>query len=417
MTPQDKTPEPNESPADTLKRRAALLGLTTADQQRLRQVVAAFESSADDFVAAFYRHLFAHEETARFLQDAELVERLKLAQRRHFDSMLAANWDENYVQQRRRVGQMHADVGIEPEFFLSGYNQYVQYYFRHFAFASEGDQPRVGAEQLLSVLKAIFLDVGLTLDAYFSQSTQKLRHALDMLWRANVELKHFAQLASHDLKTPLATVANLCDEAIDEFGDEMPAEARQLIEAAKNRTYRMSAMIDELLASSLTEEGSETNNNVASLPALAEAIERVRPVLEAKRISFTAPATTPHVWGNKVRLQEAFYNLLSNAAKFVKHPGGKIEVTAETRADDVLFCVADNGPGIPREERERIFLPFRRLPSHRDLPGSGLGLYFTKNMIEHQEGQIWVESEPGHGARFFIRLKKPGADMANSSPF
>ncbi len=66
----------------------------------------------------------------------------------------------------------------------------------------------------------------LTLEAYFSHGTRSLRNALDMLWQANTNLRQFAQLTSHDLKTPLATVANLCDEVIDEFREQLPDEKR-----------------------------------------------------------------------------------------------------------------------------------------------------------------------------------------------
>lgn len=72
------------------------------------------------------------------------------------------------------------------------------------------------------MLKAIFLDVGLSLDAYFHRLTEDLQRALGMLWEANKKLKQFAHFTSHDLKTPLGTVANLCDEVIDEFGSQIP---------------------------------------------------------------------------------------------------------------------------------------------------------------------------------------------------
>jgi signal transduction histidine kinase len=69
-----------------------------------------------------------------------------------------------------------------------------------------------------------------------------------------------------------------------------------------------------------------------------------------------------------------------------------------------VIIFADNGPGIPPEERERLFAPFRRLAMHRDRPGSGLGLYFTKNLVTQLGGRIWVESEPGAGSRFHVQL-------------
>ena len=74
-----------------------------------------------------------------------------------------------------------------------------------------------------------------------------------------------------------------------------------------------------------------------------------------------------------------------------------------------MIMFVDNGPGIPPEERERIFAPFRRLSQHRDRPGSGLGLYFAKNLIAQQGGRIWVESTPGEGSRFCVQLASAAA--------
>src|SRR5581483_5626794 len=100
------------------------------------------------------------------------------------------------------------------------------------------------------------------------------------------------------------------------------------------------------------------------------------------------------------------YNLLSNAAKFVDERTGRIVVRCEPRGDSFLFTFTDNGPGIPSEDLDRIFLPFRRLPRHRDVPGSGLGLYFTRNLIEHQQGKVWAEAAAPRGSRFCVLLKR-----------
>jgi signal transduction histidine kinase len=77
--------------------------------------------------------------------------------------------------------------------------------------------------------------------------------------------------------------------------------------------------------------------------------------------------------------------------------------------------VADNGPGIPPDELERVFVPFRRLPRHRDRPGSGLGLYFAKTLVEQQGGRIWAESKPGQGAKFYVRLRRGGERKTQGS--
>src|SRR4029078_10431152 len=221
----------------------------------------------------------------------------------------------------------------------------------------------------------------------------------------NSELRQFAQLTSHDLKTPLATMANLCDEALDEFADEMPEGAASLVLAARDRAFRMSRTIDELLSSTMSLHTDTVQDRVMSEEVLSEAIDQVRPLLDQKSIELTVSAHLPAISGDRARLREVFYNLLSNAIKFNDKPQGHIDVACTIRDGECIFTIADNGPGIPAEELSRIFVPFRRLPSHRNVPGSGLGLYFAKTMVEQQQGRIWIESEVGKGSTFFVLLK------------
>ena len=412
MTPRAMTSEPSnagnadnqtqEADARQLERRLAFLALSSDDAQRLRRLAPLLSARVDEFVEAFYRHLLDFEDTSRLLDAPGRVERLKQLQKSHFESLLSANWDEAYVEHRRRVGQAHAEVGVQPQFFLGAYYQYLQHCLRSCS-AKDGVPPGEELESFLSLVKVVFLDVGLTLDAYFTQSTNHLQSALDMVWKANHDLRQFAQLTTHDLKTPLATVANLCDEAVDEFGPEMPEGARKLVEAARAGAFRMSRMIDELLASAIVPRSDEPLE-VSSGQAFQEAIERVGPQLVERGIELVVPKKWPAVRGDKVRLREAAYNLLSNAAKFIDKTPGRIVISVEVDGPRCRFCVADNGPGIPAEELDRVFVPFRRLPTHRDRPGSGLGLYFTKNLIEEQGGRVWAESQPGRGSQFYIEL-------------
>jgi signal transduction histidine kinase len=393
--------------------RLAFLGLDENDRGRLRALIPLLSSSADAFVETFYRHLFAFGETARFLDDPELVARLKQAQQQHLTSMLEADWNEAYVRRRYRVGDVHAQVGIDPHIFLGAYNQYLQFCIREMT-SKLDPRARLCVEQLLSLQKAVFLDIGLTLKAYFTQATQNLRQALDLLHKANGELRQFAQLASHDLKTPLATMANLCDEALDEFGADMPAEATKLVQAARTRAFRMSATIDELLSSTMSLQSAEQDEVVSSESAMAEAVDQVRPLLEKGHIELVMPDKLPRVVGDRVRIREVFYNLLSNAVKFSDKSRGRITIGYEVHDGECVFSIADNGPGIPAEELSRIFVPFRRLDTHRNIPGSGLGLYFAKTMVEQQRGRIWAESHVGKGSCFFVALKLPEGHEAPS---
>lgn len=385
--------------------RLAFLQISDVDRERLRAIAPILNACSERFVEGFYRHLFAFAETAKFLQDPELVERLKRTQQAHLESMLEDEIDEAYVARRRRVGDVHAQVGISPQMFLGAYNQYLQYGLRQLT-ANRDVALDEFVEEVLSLLKAIFLDVELTLDAYFAQATANLRQALDMLFRANTLLRQFAQLTSHDLKTPLATVANLCDETLDEFGEQMPQEACRLIEMAKQRTFRMSTMIDELLQQSAPIDDFQANGPVDLRQTVAEVIERLGPEIESAKVAVAVPDNLPSVWGNRVRLREAIFNILSNAVKFADKDPAKVTISVESHGENCQLAIADNGPGIPAEDLDRIFSAFRRLKLHQDKPGTGLGLYFAKSLIEQDGGRIWAESQPGDGSTFYLALKR-----------
>ncbi|HTN77069.1 MAG TPA: HAMP domain-containing sensor histidine kinase, partial [Pirellulaceae bacterium] len=296
--------------------------------------------------------------------------------------------------------------GIEPEFFLGSYQLYLSFYLQRLEEQTSTNR-HMFTQQVQSLVKAVMLDIGLTLDAYFSRLTDDLRQALDMYWRANAELRQFAQLASHDLKTPLATVANLCEEVLDEFRQEMPKEACDLIERAKQRSYKMSHMIDDLLAATLTQPGTDRLSAVPLDEVLADVIDRLQSTIAEKEVTLTLPEQLPSVLGNRPRLCEALYNLISNAVKFVNVQAATVTIGIAESAHETVISIIDNGPGVPPEELERIFNPFRRMPQHRALPGSGLGLYFTKSLVEQQGGRVWAESSVSGGGRFFVALQRP----------
>lgn len=392
--------------ADRLASHRSFLGITDEDLGRVRALEPAFRLFAAEFVERFYAHLFAFPTTAAFLQDPALVTRLKELQQQYFHSLLQADLSPEYVEGRHRIGQAHAEVGLEPQWFLGAFNQYIQLCFGYFA-TLPAQQLADYSAGMLSLIKFILLDIGLTLDAYFSRSTEQLRRALELYSQSNAELREFAHLASHDLKTPLAAVAGLCEEFLDEFGASVPPEGRRLVEAARARTMKMKSMIDELL--SMSEAAAQPNQRARISPrsVIDEAIDRVRLELGERQVCLDIPNQLPDVYVHPGRLREVFYHLLSNAVKFLDKEPGMVRVSSEPNGDRVVFCVSDNGPGIGPSDQRRIFAPFQRLPQHRHRPGSGLGLYFVRKIVEEQGGRVWVQSKVGEGSRFYIELPRP----------
>lgn len=394
--------------ADHLK----FLELDEDSRAELQDILRIIQPHSAEIVERFYSHLFKFPQTARFLKDPEQIQRLKLAQQQHLESMLAADWDEVYLSRRLRVGDVHAQLGIDPHSFLGAYKLYLRDVFELLA-KQDNLSNKLFLPRIVNLLGAVLLDIGLTIEAYFNHGAATLRQALEMLWQANAELRLFAQLTSHDLKTPLATVANLCDEVLDEFGPQLPAGALELITAARNRTFRMSNTIDELLETSISLQSQDDEQRVFLERSFQEALDRVRPMIDAKEITFHAVPLNVNVLGNHVKLREAIYNVLSNAAKYTPaNSDGKMDVRLKLEAQSCFLSISDTGPGIPPEELEHIFVPFRRLRMHRDEPGSGLGLYFTKSLIEQMQGKVTVSSELHRGTTFTIQLRKfPSTDQ------
>jgi len=128
-----------------------------------------------------------------------------------------------------------------------------------------------------------------------------------------------------------------------------------------------------------------------------------------KEITFSleADVETAFVSGNKDRLKRMFGNLLSNAIKYSKQ-GGNVRLTVKDSDDSYLFSVSDDGIGILEKDKKKIFEGFYRTKGARLATdqGTGLGLYYIKQVVDLHKGQIWLDSEENKGSTFFVKLKK-----------
>src|SRR5262249_33100123 len=163
--------------------RQRFLGLTEADAAHVRRLRETFAAHAREFAESFYRHLLADERTAAFLTDPVQLARLKDLQAAYFAELLEGKFDQSYFEKRLAVGHTHQRVGLEPVFYLGAYNQYVQLTFPLFARALGNDLEKA-LPPLLSLIKVIFLDVGLALDTYFQAATEQLQQRNEELQQA-----------------------------------------------------------------------------------------------------------------------------------------------------------------------------------------------------------------------------------------
>jgi signal transduction histidine kinase len=112
------------------------------------------------------------------------------------------------------------------------------------------------------------------------------------------------------------------------------------------------------------------------------------------------------ILADETRLNQVFSNLISNAIKY--SPGGTIEITAEVKNDNLIFCISDEGPGIDPNDLPFVFDRFYRAPNAiKQTKGAGLGMYLAKAIVEAHGGRIWIDPEHGKGARVCFSLPIP----------
>ena len=233
---------------------------------------------------------------------------------------------------------------------------------------------------------------------------QQREKLIQQLTSKNQELDRFAIRVSHDLKTPLITLAGflgyLGKDIKEGNTEKVEKDFAQINEAAKT----MGKFVDELL--DLSRVGRITNppTNTAFDDIVQDALKAVDGPLKEQQIQVEIDAGFPTVHVDRSRIVQVMQNLLTNAIKFM---GGQsnpiIKIGVENIESKYIFFVQDNGIGIAPEHHESIFELFSKLDSRTD--GTGIGLGLVKRIIEVHNGKIWVESEPEKGATFKFTLQ------------
>ena len=243
------------------------------------------------------------------------------------------------------------------------------------------------------------------------KSEQQLHRLNHDLRRTNQDLQQFSYAASHDLKEPLRTVTNYLQLIRSRYsGKTLDEEAGQLFDVAVAGAQRMHALVEALLEYSRSGEVSDgTLEPVPVDKVVGEVITNLQSSI-AETGADVSLGPLPVVTANPLYLTQVFENLVGNALKYRSERPPQISITAAEGPADWVFCVEDNGIGIPAEYQAQIFGIFKRL--HGDeYPGTGIGLATCKKIVDRHGGTIWVESEPGRGSRFSFTLPRNAAPV------
>ena len=238
------------------------------------------------------------------------------------------------------------------------------------------------------------------------RSEEKNRALLEQTRQVAEELRQFAYVASHDLQEPLRMVTSYVQLLAERYHDQLDAEAQEFIGYAVEGAQRMHALIVDLLAYSRVErqapEWTETDGEVV----VEQAMHDLRLAVAESRAVVTHDAL-PTVTAVPGQFRQLLENLLSNALKFRGPEPPRIHLSAQRQGTEWVFSVRDNGIGLDPLHATRIFQMFQRLHTHREYPGTGIGLAICKKIVTRHGGRIWVESELGKGATFFFTLPAP----------
>jgi len=238
------------------------------------------------------------------------------------------------------------------------------------------------------------------------QAENRLKEALQVLAASNRELEQFAYVASHDLQEPLRTITSYIQLIERRFCAELDDDAQEFINYVVEAAARMKTLINDLLEYSrigrkdLPNEDVDLNQVVANISSQIQlSIDETGTELQVDHL--------PTLRGVRSQFNQLFHNLISNAIKFRrKDVPLTIRISAKEIGEFWEISLQDNGIGIEAQYFDRIFTIFQRLHTVKEYPGTGIGLAQCKKIVERYKGTIHLQSIPGEGTTFIIRLPK-----------
>ena len=237
--------------------------------------------------------------------------------------------------------------------------------------------------------------------------TYDAEHAsAEELRRLSAMRADFVSLVSHELRSPMAAVIGSARTLQQRWEDLRPDQREAFLSVIGDETSRLAVLIGDVLDTSRIEAGTfpYTFANVDVAALVRDAVAAVAIGQEHVRIETRISGSLPRVWGDADRLRQLVDNLISNALKYSRR-GAEITVDARSTDRTVEVRVRDHGPGIPLDQQKLIFEKFGRASAGRDAkPGTGLGLFISRSFAEAHGGSLEVESMPGRGATFTLKL-------------
>ncbi|MEX0900786.1 MAG: CHASE domain-containing protein [Gammaproteobacteria bacterium] len=218
------------------------------------------------------------------------------------------------------------------------------------------------------------------------------------------ELEAFAYSVSHDLRGPLRAMDGFSAELQRLYGDRLDESGQHFVERIRAGAMRMGQLIDDLLQLSRVSQRPIHRSDVDLSEVAMGVLAQLRSEDPARDVSTEVESTEP-VFGDPRLLQIVLDNLLRNAWKFSsKTRDARIVFGCRTQEPETVYFVQDNGAGFDATYADSLFVPFQRLHSEQEFPGTGIGLATVQRVVQRHGGRVWAESAEGHGATFWFTI-------------
>ena len=409
---------------EEFEERLAFLILTETVRALLAGLGPLLERHADRFLSSFYRHLLSFDGTRHLLSDPAVKERLLTKQREYLLSLATPGFDDRYVEERVRMGEVHQRIGLDLRWYMGAYSLYFSLLAPVIGEAFRGDSERVN-QTLVALVKLLMLDAQLALEAYNERRERDLEHLTRELSEASRSLAREHSLTEQELRETelraraaenLASVATLVAGLAHEIGTPMGvirghAEALESAVQGEKAQWRARTIRDQI---------DRISAIIQSLLNIARPRQAVRVPVDLAEVADTAIAflseklgrrdvtverhyaATPSVRGDPDKLQQLFLNLFLNAIDAMPE-GGRLRATIRiSAAREIEITISDTGTGIAAADLPHVFTPFfTTKPAGR---GSGLGLVVAQDIVADHGGQLDVTSAVDRGTTFTIRL-------------
>lgn len=244
--------------------------------------------------------------------------------------------------------------------------------------------------------------IGIHLDITNQKSLELQQELLlKKLEKQNEQLNEYAQIVSHDLKSPLQSIHTLISWIKEDNDKEFNEQTKQYLGMIENKVEKMDHLIQGILTYSKVDSAEVLNEKVN----LNEIVCTIINIIHVpSNISIKINNELPTIFSERFRMQQLFQNLINNAVNYIDKPIGIVEIASIETDEDYVFTIKDNGIGIAKNNQEKVFKMFQSFTEQEQ--STGIGLSIVKRIVENHKGKIWLESQLGKGTTFFIKLPK-----------